>query len=252
MATHFKGPILYSAAQKGLENLNIGVWPDQCTKWDDFVMELDTGWTVVKDAGADVSIAADVANGVLVITSAATTDDDGGSIQANEIFRLPNVQGEMVYFETRVYVDSTSGSGVGQMDAFWGLCENFATNPENGFLSANRIGFQLDDGSARLRLITESGGTETETVLASTHDLTDGTFVTLGFTATKGKATNGTDVVQFYVDKQLVGTHTTHVPTANVTPAIISVSGDATGTKSMGIDYVLTAQDRGVAYNLSV
>ena len=158
----------------------------------------------------------------------------------------------MVYFETRVYVDSTSGSGVGQMDAFWGLCENFATDPENGFLSPNRIGFQLDDGSARLRLITESGGTETETVLASTHDMTDGTFVTLGFTATKGKATNGTDVVQFYVDKQLVGTHTTHVPTANVTPAIISVSGDGTGTKSMGIDYVLTAQDRGVAYNLSV
>ena len=138
------------------------------------------------------------------------------------------------------------------MDAFWGLCENFATDPENGFLSANRIGFQLDDGSARLRLITESGGTETETVLASTHDMTDGTFVTLGFTATKGKVTNGTDVVQFYVDKQLVGTHTTHVPTANVTPAIISVSGDGTGTKSMGIDYVLTAQDRGVAYNLSV
>ncbi len=52
MATHFKGPILYSAAQKGLENLNIGVWPDQCSKWDDFVDELDTGWTVVKDSGA--------------------------------------------------------------------------------------------------------------------------------------------------------------------------------------------------------
>ena len=252
MATHFKGPILYSAAQKGLENLNIGVWPDQCTKWDDFVMELDTGWTVVKDAGADVSIAADVANGVLVITSAATTDDDGGSIQANEIFRLPNVQGEMVYFETRIYVDSTSGSGVGQMDAFWGLCENFTTNPEAGFLVANRIGFQMDEGSSSLRLITEKGGTEKESVLATTHDLVDGAYATLGFTATKGKLTGGTEVVQFYINKQLVGTHTENVPTENMTPAIISVSGDATGTKSMGIDYVLAAQDRGVAYNLSI
>ena len=114
MATHFKGPILYSAAQKGLENLNIGVWPDQCTKWDDFVMELDTGWTVVKDAGADVSIAADVANGVLVITSAATTDDDGGSIQANEIFRLPNVQVLFLIFSkensTKTENDKTSES----------------------------------------------------------------------------------------------------------------------------------------------
>ena len=252
MATHFKGPILYSAAQKGLENLNIGVWPDQCSKWDDFVDELDTGWTVVKDSGATVAIAADVANGVLVITSAATTDNDGGSIQANEIFRLPNVQGEMVYFETRIYVDSTSGSGVGQMDAFWGMCENFATNPEAGFAASNRIGFQMDDGSSSLRLITESGDTETETVLASTHDLTDGTFVTLGFTATKGKLTGGTEVVKFFVDKQLVGTHTANVPTANITPAIISVSGDATGTKSMGVDYVLAAQDRGVSYNIRV
>ena len=49
MATHFKGPILYSSAQKGLENLNIGVWPDQCVLWDDFVFEFDTGWTIIKD-----------------------------------------------------------------------------------------------------------------------------------------------------------------------------------------------------------
>jgi len=138
------------------------------------------------------------------------------------------------------------------MDAFWGMCENFTTDPEAGFLVPNRIGFQLDDGSSRLRLITESSGTETETVLAATHDLTDGTYVTLGFTATKGKLVGGTDAVEFYVNKQLVGSHITHVPTANMTPAIISVSGDATGTKSMGIDYVLAAGDRGVAYNLSI
>ena len=252
MATHFKGPILYSAAQKGLENLNIGIWPDQCVKWDDFVDELDTGWTVVKDAGATVAIAADTHNGVLLITSTATTDDDGGSIQANEIFKLPSVQGEMLYFETRVYVDTTSGAGAGSMDGFWGLCENFASNPENGFLSSNRIGFQLDDGTASMRLITESGDTETETVLAAANDFVDGEYVTLSLTATKGRDTTGTDVVKFYRNKQLVGTHTTNVPTALMTPAIISISGDATGTKSMGIDYVLTANDRGVAYNISV
>ena len=91
MATHFKGPILYSSAQKGLENLNIGVWPDQCVLMDDFVFEFDTGWTIIKDTGADVSIAADTVNGVAVITSTATTNDDGGSIQGNEIFQLPTV-----------------------------------------------------------------------------------------------------------------------------------------------------------------
>ena len=251
MATHFKGPILYSSAQKGLENLNIGVWPDQCVLWDDFVFEFDTGWTIIKDTGADVSIAADTVNGVAVITSAATTNDDGGSIQGNEIFQLPNVAGEMLYYETRIYVDSTSGSGAGQMDVWPGVCENFATNPEAGFLVDNRIGFALDDGSASLRLITEAGGTKTETVADSTLDMVDGTYVTLGFTATKGAATNGTDVVRFYRNKQLIGSHTTNIPTALMTPAAISVSGDATGTKSMGIDYILTASDRGVSYSLS-
>ena len=81
--------------------------------------------------------------------------------------------------------------------------------------------------------------------------MVDGTYVTLGFTATKGAAVNGTDVVRFYRNKQLIGSHTTNIPTALMTPAAISVSGDATGTKSMGIDYISTASDRGVSYSLS-
>ena len=232
MATHFKGPILYSAARKGLENLQIGVWPDQAILYDDFIYEFDSGWTVVKDSGATV----------------ATTDNDGGSLQGNEVFQLPTTSGEKLYFESRFYVNSTAGSGVGQMDVFVGLCENFATHPENGFLSSNRIGFQLDDGSSLTRLISESSDTETETELAAAHNLTDGTYVTAGFVATKGAATNGTDVVEYFLNRKKVGTHTTNIPTALMTAAAISVSGDATGTKSAGFDYILTAQDRGVTY----
>ena len=248
MATHFKGPILYSAARKGLENLQIGVWPDQAILYDDFIYEFDSGWTVVKDSGATVAIAADTAFGVALITSAATTDNDGGSLQGNEVFQLPTTSGEKLYFESRFYVNSTAGSGVGQMDVFVGLCENFATHPENGFLSSNRIGFQLDDGSSLTRLISESSDTETETELAAAHNLTDGTYVTAGFVATKGAATNGTDVVEYFLNRKKVGTHTTNIPTALMMAAAISVSGDATGTKSAGFDYILTAQDRGVTY----
>jgi len=46
----------------------------------------------------------------------------------------------------------------------------------------------------------------------------------------------------------LVGTHTTNVPTALLTPAAVEVSGDATGTKSMSVDYIMAAVDRGVTY----
>ncbi len=248
MATHFKGPILYSSARKGLENLQVGVWPDQTVYLDDFTgiaLDATNDWTVVKDSGASVAISADTAAGVVALTSTATTDNDGASIQGNEIFQLPTTAGEKLYFESRFFASTTAGSGVGQMDIWVGLTENFATNPENAFLATNRIGFQLDDGSSLTRLISESGGTETETELAAAYNLTDDTYVTLGFIATKGTST---DTVQFYYNRQLVGTHTTNVPTALLTPAMVEVSGDATGTKSMSVDYVMAAVDRGVTY----
>jgi hypothetical protein len=81
--------------------------------------------------------------------------------------------------------------------------------------------------------------------LASTYNLSDDTYVTLGFIATKGTST---DTVQFYYNRQLVGTHTTNVPTDLLTPAMVEVSGDGTGTKSMNVDYIMAAVDRGVTY----
>ena len=248
MATHFKGPILYSSARKGLENLQVGVWTNQAVFLDDFtgiVLDATNDWTVVKDSGATVAISADVATGVLALTSTATTDNDGGSIQGNEIFQLPTTAGEQLFFEARFSIASTAGSSVGQMDVWVGLTENFATAPENAFLATNRIGFQLDDASSLTRLISESGGTETETELASTYNLVDDTYVTLGFIATKGTST---DTVQYYHNRKLVGTHTTNIPTALLTPAMVEVSGDATGTKSMNVDYIMAAVDRGVTY----
>jgi hypothetical protein len=248
MATHFKGPILYSAARKGLENLQVGVWPDQAVFLDDFtgvVLDATNDWTVVKDTSATVAITADAATGVLALTSQATTDDDGASIQGNEIWQLPTTAGEKLYFESRFSIASTAGSSVGQMDVWVGLTENFATHPENAFLATNRIGFQLDDGSSLTRLISESGGTETETELASTYNLVDDTYVTLGFIATKGTTT---DTVEYYHNRKLVGTHTTNVPTALLTPAMVEITGDATGTKSMSVDYIMAAVDRGVTY----
>ena len=248
MATHFKGPILYSAARKGLENLQVGVWPDQAVLYDDFtgiLLDATNDWTVVKDSGATAAISADTATGVLALTSEATTDDDGASIQGNEIFQLPSTAGEKLFFESRFFASATAGSGVGQMDIWVGLCENFATNPEAAFTASNRIGFQLDDGSSLTRLITEASDTETETELAAAYNLTDDTYVTVGFIATLGTTT---DTVQFYYNRQLVGTHTTNIPTALMTPAAVEVSGDATGTKSLNVDYIMAAVDRGVTY----
>tara|TARA_R100001369_G_scaffold34482_1_gene59507 strand:+ start:2855 stop:3604 length:750 start_codon:yes stop_codon:yes gene_type:complete len=246
MATHFKGPILYSSARKGLENLNTGMWPDQCTLWDDFVVELDTAWTIIKDTGAAVAIAADTANGVLTITSTATTDNDGGSVQGNEVFQLPAEQGQMLWFEARYYVDSlNAGGGAGQMDTFIGLTENFVTNPENGLDRANRIGFQMIDGAATLQTVVGTTGPLLSAFsLPAANNVVDNAYQTVGFTLTKGAATNGTNVAKFFVNRQLVHTETTFITTDLITPAAVSISGDATGTKVMGVDYIMTSVDR--------
>ena len=242
--THFSGPVTFSGARPTLQNLNIGTWPDQTRYMDDFtgiLLDATNDWTVVKDSGATVALQADALNGVVDITSAATTDNDGGSIQGNEIWGLPSTAGEKLYFEARFQM-----SDVDQMDMFIGVCENFASAPENIFTASNRIGFQIDDGDATPHLITESGDSETDTTLSgTTYDLTDATDVTVSFVATKGTTT---DVVDFYINRTKVGSHTTNVPTDNMTQAAAEVSGDATGTKSMSIDYIMVAQDRGVSY----
>jgi len=211
---------------------------------DDFTgvtLDATNDWTVVKDSSATVALQADALNGVVDLTSQATTDDDGSSIQGNEIWGLPSTAGEKLYFEARFQM-----SDVDQMDMFIGVCENFATNPENIFTASNRIGFQIDDGDATPHLITESSDSETDTTLSgTTYDLSDATDVTVSFVATKGTST---DVVDFYINRTKVGSHTTNVPTANMTQAAAEISGNATGTKSMSIDYIMVAQDRGVSY----
>ena len=242
--THFSGPVLFSAARPTLENLNIGTWPDQTRYMDDFTgvtFDATNDWTVVKDTSAAVAIQADALNGVVDLTSQATTDNDGSSIQGNEIWGLPSTAGQKLYFEARFQM-----SDADQMDMYIGLSENFVTNPENVLTAANRIGFRITDGDATPTLITESSGSETSTTdLSSTYDFSDATNVTVSFVATKGTST---DNVRFYIDRTLVGTHATNVPTANLTAAAMELSGNATGTKSMSIDYIMVAQDRGVSY----
>ena len=242
--THFSGPVLFSAARPTLANLSIGTWPDQTQFMADFtgiVLDATNDWTVLKDSSAAVALQADALNGVVDLTSQATTDNDGSSIQGNEIWGIPSTAGQKLYFEARFQM-----SDADQMDMFIGVCENFASNPENCLTASNRIGFQIDDGDATPHLITESSDSETDTTLSgTTYHFSDATDVTVSFVATKGTTT---DKVRFYINRTLVGTHTTNVPTANMTQAAMEISGNATGTKSMSIDYIMVAQDRGVSY----
>ena len=71
----------------------------------------------------------------------------------------------------------------------------------------------------------------------------DDTFVTLGFKVS-GK-NKSSAIVEFFVNRELVATHTTNIPDdENLTVGAMELSGDASGTKTASIDYLLAVQDR--------
>lgn len=235
-ATHFGKPVLYSGtvpSYKMRREMPISINPDYFVIEDDFLgvaVDSTNDWTVVKDSGASVGITADTAGGELNLTSAATTENDGASIQGNEVFAV--TADKYIFFETRLKCNDAD-----QTDICAGLTVNFATNPEAMLTAADRIVFQVDDGDASILCKTEKDGTETST--DSGVDLSDSTYAKLAIAVT------GTSSVEFYIDDKLVATHTTNIPDdENLTLAAMSLSGSASGTRATTLDYIVGAQTR--------
>jgi hypothetical protein len=234
-ATRHSGPYLYSGAGalRTFSQAPSSIATDYTVLFDDFTgiaIDLTNDWTEIKDTSASVAIAADAVGGRVALTSAATTDNDGASIQGNEIFRVAT--GRSIWFETKLQCNDAD-----QTDIYAGLTVNFATNPEAVFTAADRIGFQVNDGDASILCKTEKDGTETST--DSGVDLEDDTDIRLGLRV------ESTGAVYFYINQSLVATHTTNIPDdENLTVAAASVSGSASGTRATSIDYILGAQSR--------
>ena len=233
MATHHNTPGLYSGYASGYKDLRempMSINPDYYCLEDDFVYELDTGWTAIKDSGATVAIVADTVGGELAITSAATTENDGGSVQGNEIFAV--AANKNMFFQTRI-----KNNDVDQSDICVGFTVNFASNPENMLTATDRIVFQVDDGDASILCKTEKDGTETST--DSGVDMVDDTYIKLGI------AVEGTGKVEFFINDNLVATHGTNIPDdENLAIAAMSLSGSASGTRVTTIDYLMGARTR--------
>lgn len=235
MAVHFTGPILYSgmnAPGTWWTDLPTSTNPDYNVLMDDFnlvAIDSTNSWTVVKDSSASVGIVADMVNGYVALTSAATTNDDGASIQGNEVF-LP-VAGKEIWFETRI-----QNNKVDQTDICVGLTQNFATNPENMLTASNRICFQVNDGSAAILCKTEASDTETSTT--TSVSMVNDTDIILGFHVV------GVSYVEFYINRSLVATHTTNIPATELAVAAMSLSGDNLGTRATELDYLFCVATR--------
>lgn len=238
MAVKFSGPVKNAIKSRGarewFSSLPVGADLLDCHVFmDDFdqqALDETNKWTIVKDAGASAALGADALKGTLLLTSAATTDNDGASIQqANEVWALTS--GKQSWFECKFQVADAD-----QQDVFVGICENFATDPEACLTSSNRVGFQIDDGNASI--LCKSEKTDTETSTDSGVDASDATDVVVGW------HWDGNASVKFFVNRGLVATHTAAMPTANMAAALFELSGNNSGTKSMTVDYIFVAQKK--------
>jgi hypothetical protein len=237
MAVHFTGPVLYAGvngSKKWFADLPVGVNPDYVVLMDDFTgiaLDATSDWTVVKDSGASAAIGADAESGTLILSSAATTDNDGASVQGNEIFRVAS--GRDIWFETKCWITDAEEDN---MDLCVGLTINFATNPEAMLTATDRIVFQINDGGTSILAITEKNGTETST---------DTGLDAEAFSQTLGFHVKGTGSVEFFVNRVKVATHTTNIPDdENLAVGAMQLSGSASGTKSANIDYLFASQTR--------
>ncbi len=156
MAVHFTGPVLFAGKdgqRKWFADLPVSNNPDYVVYMDDFTgiaIDKTNDWTELKDTNATVAIGADVLGGVVVLTSEATTDNDGASIQGNEIFAV--AADRDIWFETKLFITDAEGDA---MDVCVGLTVNFATNPEAMLAAADRIVFQINDGDSNILCKTE-------------------------------------------------------------------------------------------------
>ena len=206
--------------------------PDYYHFFDDFMKPVidANDWTIVKDSGASVAYQADTLGGRVLLSSTATTENDGASMQGNEIF-VP-VSGKDIWFETKLQIAT-----VAQVDFFAGLTVNFATNPEAVLTATDRVGFQIDDGDASI--VCKCEDTNTETSSDSEVDAEDATDIILGFHII------GTAEVRFFVNRVQVVSHTTNIASdQNYAVALMELSGQATGTQSMAVDYVMCVATR--------
>tara|TARA_R110002020_G_C16037004_1_gene753373 strand:+ start:19 stop:780 length:762 start_codon:yes stop_codon:yes gene_type:complete len=239
--TRFSGPVLYSGngtSNEFFTNLPIGLNPDYTVFHHDFLgIALDTtnDWDYDQVSSGTAAITADTLNG-WVNLSGTGSDNTGAALQTNETFGV--VADTNVFFETTCAL-----SDADQTDFFVGLCENGTASTSVPFATNNQIGFLVVDGAADIFAVCDSGGTETKTDTGV--DFEDGVLSGGGLTNSRrlGFVAKGTGEVEFYVDRSLVTTTTSNIPTTQLALWIASVAGEGAANPAY-VDYVLCVQQR--------
>ncbi len=209
--------------------------------FEDFAQD-PVDWTTVADS-TGAAAAGDARFGVVTLTNAATTDDDGTQLSFdNETFQL--VSGERLIFEARIRCAAGDATN---LDFFVGLLDFSGTAANNPLgaadnMPANGIGFHKDDGDALIDASSSDGGTNLQTAGVAT--LVDNTWTVLKLVFDGGAT--GAATITPYVDGT-AGTaiaSVTYATMALMSPVFMVRNGDATTQQTLEVDYVRVIQER--------
>lgn len=233
MPTRFTGPVLNpnksQGAREWFSNLPTSEDPDYVVYWNDFLTAQDyaaTDWVVTEtQAGATQAIAADEVGGAILLTNSAGDDDVNQLQSAEEFVKL--AVGKRLWMEARVKISDAT-----QSDLFIGLATTDASIIAG---TTDSVGFRKLDGSTTLSSITEDNTTETTNTAAT---VVADTYMKLGF------YWDGVNAVKFFVDRNLVATHTANIEQTNKLAVTVTLQNGEAVAKTLTVDYVYVGMER--------
>lgn len=182
--------------------------------------------THVEAAGNDSIVqAADMKGGWMDLSPDAN-DNDGLNMQhANESFRVE--ANSWLYFGIRYKVTEAT-----QDDWLVGLCEQDVSPLTN---TSHGIYFKKIDGETKLYCCTVKDETTAKTLIATATVTTDTVYVDEFLAKSTGS-------VEFWHNGSTVGVYTTPIPSTDLAVTISFLTGAATSTEDMYIDWVRCIQ----------
>lgn len=229
-------PLLWGDAPSAAELADPG---NGISFFDDFLNQVDVttgdGWTLTQtDTKGSIAVEAGAPGGIMQFKSATgDSADDGISAQLTNCAVLP-AAGTNIWFEARIKVS--------EADEQWaiGLCAVDTTVIAAGIFDdvSDKILFGHHTGTAdKINTITARAATQDET--ADVADMTDDTWVTVGFKLT------GLTSVEFYVNGALVETGTTVAALPNAAMCLTAVAQYEAADTILSVDWVKLVADGG-------
>lgn len=235
MATRFTGPVLNrerpeSGPRGWFSNLPVCAGPDYSVYFNDFLVAQDyaaADWVVTTtEAGsgsATEALAADEPFGALVLLN-DDADNDLDALQSTEEFVKLQV-GKRAWFESRMKISDATLS-----DFFIGVSITDTT----ALASTDQVGFLKAAASTSIAAVSILASASTSTAAVATATTA---YRQYGF------YWDGISRVYFFVDRALVATHNSNIPTRTMALTVHIQNGEAVA-KSATIDYLYVCQER--------